>query len=187
MLSLLLDKNIKISFQNSDRKELKSILSRFKSEEFKASNSIEIDEVSEEMLINYRKIVDELKGREHYWISPIVWDDNGFIINVKCGKIYETSIMREVVNEKVGDDYTLILGTSHNSLIDGLYIWKFKYGERKISMYYEKSGKIGTNVSWIVKQFVRKEKVKEIDQKWVKAELEYLKSRICKGEVDYKP
>ena len=97
--------------------------------------------------------------------------------------MYETSILRVLVNSDNKDDYHLVFQTTDQSLIDGTYRWHFRYyaRERRITLAYAKEGTVTGN--WAMRMLLN-ETMATNNANAVKMELETLKRYIVEDIID---
>jgi hypothetical protein len=157
---------------------------------FYCSKKIVLTDINDEELERYYKIV-ELYQSKHYWTglysqnskllenSLILYHYN-FIPN-----IYETSIMKVLLNSENKDDYQLILITTDISLIHGYYKWFFKYDNNTniITLEYIKEGIANTN--FIGKVILNKDYMTKQNEIFIANELDVLTKYIkCNRKDD---
>ena len=141
------------------------------------------------MLKRYYKIV-ELYQTTHYWIG--IYNPNTLLIPNSfilynyafIPNIYETSIMRVLINTNNKNDYNLIFQTTNTSLINGYYKWNFSYDKHKniITLEYIKEGII--NANFLGKIILSKDYLTNLNNKYIKDELNGLKNYIVNNIKD---
>lgn len=150
---------------------------------FYCKQKIIIKNITKELLQRYYKIV-KLYQTKHYWIG--LYNPNTYLIKNSLvlynynfiKNIYETSVMKVLINTNNKDDYNLIFQTTDTSLINGYYKWNFSYNkyENIIILEYVKEGIINTN--FLGKFILNKSYLTNLNNMYIKEELEGLKNFI---------
>jgi len=135
-----------------------------------------IDGVSAAELGRYYQIVDMYQSK-HYW--PGLYKPESHLMQHSLvsltrpfvSNIYETSIMRVLLNTDNKDDYHLLFNTTEQSLISGYYKWHFTYNARKHRITLLHCKCCCLNANWLGRMLLSQRTLTDLNNRFIKQEL----------------